>query len=500
MNDDVAEFGRTFRTFMDRMNQAVGQDRTSPLREAIDRHLGTDTTQLPVVAETYAGYDHVNVQVAVSAYLAGDERRHELIGLTGSQRHHSTLSDLLETGHWMGVRIGAPDFVNLHSGPEETLACVQFGLFMIHDGQTPIAALMRGADERMDRGGVSLEVLSREQGAARAFLDEIRRLMVELNVFRGQVISFGEARMGHFGAGPVVFFHRPDVSRDQLVLGDGVLELIEQQVLGIADRRDRLRASGQHVKRGLLLHGPPGTGKTHTVRYLLGRATDHTVVLLTGGALPLVRPACGLARLLEPSIVVLEDVDLVAEERHRYPGQSNPFLFDVLNQMDGIEEDADIAFLLTTNRADLLEPALAARPGRVDQAVQIALPDADARRRLIALYGRGLDLRLSDADAVVDRTEGVTASFVKELLRKSALLAAISEDEGGAGSALVVTDEQVTAALDELLSERNELTRVLLGGAPAGRADDEGDGPEPTWAHARPRPRPGTAWLTISDE
>ena len=83
-----------------------------------------------------------------------------------------------------------------------------------------------------------------------------------------------------------------------------------------------------------------------------------------------------------------------------------------------------MTFLLTTNRADLLEAALAARPGRVDHAALLPLPDADARRRLIHLYQGTLVLDLSDPDAVIGRTEGVTASFMKELLRRAALRAA----------------------------------------------------------------------------
>jgi SpoVK/Ycf46/Vps4 family AAA+-type ATPase len=134
--------------------------------------------------------------------------------------------------------------------------------------------------------------------------------------------------MGHYGIGPIVFYDRPRIARDELVLAPGVLEAVERQVLEVAHHRGRLWASRQHVKRGLLLHGPPGTGKTLTVRYVLSAAADHTVMLLTGGALPLVRHAVGLARLLQPSLVVLEDVDLVAEERGMRPGFSNPVLYE----------------------------------------------------------------------------------------------------------------------------------------------------------------------------
>ena len=155
-------------------------------------------------------------------------------------------------------------------------------------------------------------------------------------------------------------------------------------------------------------------------------------------------------------MVILEDVDLVAEERGAGFMGENPLLFELLNEMDGLAEDADVIFACTTNRPDLLEPALAARPGRVDQATEIPLPDADCRRRLISLYGKGLYLRLEDVASIVARTDGTSASFIKELLRRATLLAA---EEGGE---LVLTDRHVFEALDELLVAGGTLTMRLL--------------------------------------
>lgn len=163
----------------------------------------------------------------------------------------------------------------------------------------------------------------------------------------------------------------------------------------------------------------------------------------------------------------------MAEERGMGPMGENPLLFELLNEMDGLAEDADVVFVLTTNRPDLLEPALAARPGRIDQATEIPLPDAVCRRRLISLYGKGLDLRLDETDAIVARTEGVSASFIKELLRRATLFAA---EEGGD---LTVTDRHVNEALDELLVAGGALTVRLLGGEPQGsgsmRRSSEGE-------------------------
>jgi ATPase family associated with various cellular activities (AAA) len=478
MDDESTRFARSFQRFIEAMALSASNDAISPVRTLLDEHLGVDSSMIPVISDSFPAYDHVNVQVALTKFLEGDGRTHRLVGLTGHQRHFASFSDLLEMAHVMGVRIGAPDLVTLATGPDSSLACVQFGLFLIDDRGERVAILVRGASERGDQPGVSLEIVCPSDGHAAIVQEEIRSLMVEHNVFRNQVLAFGETSMGHRGVGMLTFFPRARMSDDELVLPDRVLASIERHVLGIAEARTRLRLSGQHVKRGLMLHGPPGTGKTHTIRYLISRAQDHTVIVLTGGALGWIRAAVGLARFLQPCIVVCEDVDLVAQERGSMPGYSNPVLFDMLNAIDGIEEDADVTFVLTTNRADLLEPALAARPGRVDLAMEIPLPDAGARRRLIELYGRGLHLQLEDLDAVVERTEGVTASFIKELLRKAAMIAAVEAPGDGR---ITVADAHVTQALDELLDEESALTRVLLGG----RGDAEASRPGVDWLRSQ---------------
>jgi ATP-dependent 26S proteasome regulatory subunit len=179
---------------------------------------------------------------------------------------------------------------------------------------------------------------------------------------------------------------------------------------------------------------------------------------------------------LQPAIVVVEDVDLIAEQREARPGE-HPLLFQLLNEMDGLDSAADVTFLLTTNRADLLEPALAARPGRVDLAAELPLPDAAARRRLIGLYRGDLVLDLADEETLIERTSGVTASFLKELLRKAALLSC--EDDPAAEGPIRVTDGHLSAALDQLLDSRNQLTRVLLGGERPAAAEVRRGGERP---------------------
>src|SRR6202043_2766224 len=99
-----------------------------------------------------------------------------------------------------------------------------------------------------------------------------------------------------------------------------------------------------------------------------------------------------LARLLQPAMVVIEDVDLIARDREQMGPCEESLLNGLLNQMDGLKEDADILFILTTNRPEQLESALASRPGRIDQAIEVPFPGAIGRAKLVHLYGRRLPL------------------------------------------------------------------------------------------------------------
>lgn len=447
-------------------------------------HLGPDADSLPVVEERWASYEQVNVQTALDAWLAEPSLEHELLGVIGFQHRPFGLAELLATadGHDpYGPRPGNVARANVAAGPDgQMLACVQCGVYLVTSGVQRIALLVRAADPSSGLPYVVVQVVSTDPNQAGAAVARLRALAVERNVFRGQVLSFGGEVFGH-GETLLQFHRRAELDEAGLVLPAETLAAVRRQVVEVARHKQQLLDAGQHLKRGLLLYGPPGVGKTHTVRHLVASLTGTTVVQLTGDALHLVAQACSVARALQPSMVVIEDVDLIAEDRGMHPGQ-HPLLFQLLNEMDGLAEDADVVFVLTTNRADLLEPALAARPGRIDQAVQITLPDAAARRQLFALYRGELtvdETRLSD---VLERTGGVTASFLKELLRRAAVLSAAAGSSTAGG--LTVTADQLDAALAELQDTRNAMTRVLLGGEDRSQA-------EPPSSQASPDHQPG---------
>jgi hypothetical protein len=498
---ELADVGRLARRLLNRAVEAA-RTQDKPLQRLLLDHLGPEAATMPTVSATWPSYEHVNVQVGLDAWLAdgpgnGGDRRHEVFGITGigimRQLEIVGIGDFLQpadSGPFGSAGVGGVMTTVLPSGPDgETRACVSHGIYLVHDGGARLAILLQPVTRGLNPE-VVLQVAGADQGRIEGVLGEIRRLTSERSVFRGKMISFGPEVFGPGRQAPMNFLKRPDVSRDQIVLPDDVLENIERQVLGIGQHSGRLLASGQHLKRGVLLHGAPGTGKTHTVRYLLGQLPDVTVIVISGQALGRIKEACSVARTLQPAVIVVEDVDLIAEQREARPGE-HPLLFQLLNEMDGLDSAVDATFLLTTNRADLLEPALATRPGRVDLAAELPLPDADARRQLIRLYQGNLVLDLAKLGALIERTEGVTAAFLKELLRKAALISC--EDDAGEGP-IRVTNAHLKTALDQLLDSHSQLTRVLLGGEqPSGPGGKQPRANNPRTGSRQPPPAP--RWL-----
>ena len=485
---DVARLAR--RLVYKAVDAARAEDK--PLRRLLLDHLGADADGFPAVSGSWPSYEHVNLQAGLDAWLAGPGRRFELMGIAGAMRGMDYgIGWLIADPGGHGLVSGGVPTVALPAGPGAvTHSCVQHGLYLVDDNGVRLGLLVH-AREHGPFSEVILDVAGPDADRITSTLDEIRRLVSERSVFRGQVIAFGAEIFGFGHQVPVTFLDRPAVGRSDVILPDGVLETVERQVLGVARQAGRLRASGQHLKRGVLLHGAPGTGKTHTVRYLLGQMDGVTAVVLSGGALGRIREACSVARALQPSVIVIEDVDLIGEERMPRMGPvigHHPLLFQLLTEMDGLDADIDVTFLLTTNRPEILERALADRPGRVDLAAELPLPDAAARRRLVRLYQGDVIFDLTEPERVIERTEGVTASFLKELIRKAALLAC--EDGSGGGDVadaqaatqtgqaapIRITDDHMTAALDQLLDTKNQLTRMLLGGAQPGDAFDPPQG------------------------
>jgi hypothetical protein len=428
--------------------------RKQPLvKTLLERHMGGRCETAETVSHTIKASERVTIQMTLDGWLAAGG---QMIGYAPDNAHGNTsLSQLLLDD----VRIAPVQRRQFEKAPEEFIDCVTRGLLLLHHAGRPIAVLLSQPDSRYDTP--IIEVMAGERSLAGEVMKKVHDAIANDTVYKGRTIYLEEDRFA--GDIHVRFQKMPSATRESLVLPEALMTVVERNVLGMIKHADTLRKSGRSTRHGVLLHGPPGTGKTLLLRYLAGSLPGHTVILMTGRQEALVRESCQLAKLLAPSLVILEDVDLIATGREN--NQCPVLLHDLMDEMDGLGSKAEVIFLLTTNRPEALETALSARPGRIDQAIEFPLPDEDCRRRLFRLYGQGLDLSGLDLPRWVEKTENVSPAFIEELLRKSALMAA---ERGETQPPLKVTDADVQAALEELVVFGGELTQKLLGFKPFG--------------------------------
>lgn len=252
---------------------------------------------------------------------------------------------------------------------------------------------------------------------AKTLLDSLIKAGDQANTHRGRILTAGPDA----SEGSIDFQRLPlaPVSRDEIILSQQTFDLFERNTLGFIKQAEAMSKLGFSGRKGVLLYGPPGTGKTLLIRYLVSQLEGYTRFILTPDSFGYLGEIMQAARKMSPALVVIEDVDLVAENRNECaPGQSG-VLNRLLNEMDGLTADAHILFVLTTNRPEVLEPALASRPGRIDQAIEVGMPEDQERRLLLARFAGSVVISDEVIVRVSQQTGDVSPAFLKELVRRA---------------------------------------------------------------------------------
>jgi hypothetical protein len=356
------------------------------------------------------------------------------------------------------------EYEDVDIGEAVPVRCLKSTVWLCNQARHRLAILLTPVLKHNEVGGWQVEIAmmpqSRDQELTGDILHELEGRINQAQSYRGKVISL-EQRDNYSGKAGGVRVHKlRTVTREQVILPEKTLLLLERNVYEFIEHREQLHKLGMSVRKGLLFYGPPGTGKTHTIHYLASQLPDHTTLLITAEEVGLLDEYMQLARFLQPAMVILEDVDLIARSRtSMHSACEESLLNKLLNEMDGLREDAELLFVLTTNRPEELEAALAARPGRIDQAIEFPLPDVDGRRKLIQLYAGQLKIDDKVVAAIVKKSQGASAAFIKELMRRSAQFMVRS------GGATELQAKHVEDALDEMLFAGGSLNVKLLGGA-----------------------------------
>jgi len=248
----------------------------------------------------------------------------------------------------------------------------------------------------------------------------------------------------------------------------GVDEAKEElrEVVDFLKNPKKFQAVGAKIPKGVLLVGPPGSGKTLLARAVAGEAGvpffsisgSEFVEMFVGVGASRVRDLFNQAKKSAPCIIFIDEIDAVGRQRGAGLGGGHDEREQTLNQllveMDGFDPNMGIIVIAATNRPDILDPALL-RPGRIDRKVVVDNPDLEGRLEILKIHARGKPLAEDvNLQVIAQRTPGFSGADLANLLNESALLAA----RRGKNK---ITMEELEEAIDKVIAGPERKSRVL---------------------------------------
>lgn len=255
----------------------------------------------------------------------------------------------------------------------------------------------------------------------------IRKQMGDAN--NTKAMNFSKSRAVRYDAA-----HKKVTFADVAGAEEEKQELIE--IVEFLKDRSKFEALGARIPKGVLLVGPPGTGKTYIAKAVAGEAGvpflsisgSDFVEMFVGVGASRVRDLFQQAKKLLPCIIFIDEIDAVGRQRGTGLGGGHDEREQTLNQllveMDGFTVNSGLIVIAATNRADILDPALT-RPGRFDRTVYVGTPDVGAREKIFRIHSKNkpLDAEI-DLGVLARMTPGFTPADIENIMNESAILAA----------------------------------------------------------------------------
>ncbi len=215
-------------------------------------------------------------------------------------------------------------------------------------------------------------------------------------------------------------------------LDQQIQEVVETIELPLTDP-DLFRDVGVEPPTGVLLYGPPGSGKTLIAKAVASRA-NATFLRMSGSELVqkyvgegarLVRDVFQMAREKAPCIIFIDEIDAVGGHRTHDgttgSAEVNRTMVQLLSELDGFEERGEVKIIAATNRIDLLDPALL-RPGRFDRIIEIPMPDEKGRLEIFKIHTRNMALDNDvDLDKMVKMTNDLSGADIKAIVTEAGM-------------------------------------------------------------------------------
>lgn len=253
------------------------------------------------------------------------------------------------------------------------------------------------------------------------------------------------------------FIEKDSTVNDLIAWNEDVKTQLQRNVIDFHSSMPKLEALGLNTSRGIILAGPPGTGKTMIGKWLAAE-TGMTSILVSAEMIRQrgnIRRMYERARLLSPTLIIVEDIDTTGGLDRRV--SDHPLLGEFLQCMDGMVKNSGVITVATTNHASSIDPAIADRPGRFDRVIEVPLPNLSQRQRILRRKVAGIPQHASVTKdvlrSIARRSEGLSGAWVIEIIQFAQVLALSRDDE-------LLTADDLEASLDDVLARRGLAYRI----------------------------------------
>lgn len=290
-----------------------------------------------------------------------------------------------------------------------------------------------------------------------------------------QAMSFGKSRARLYG-------NEKDKVMFDSIAGSAEAKQDLQEVVEFLKFPKKFINVGARIPKGVLLVGPPGTGKTMLARAVAGEANvpffsisgSEFVEMFVGVGASRVRDLFAKAKKNAPCIIFVDEIDAVGRRRGSGMGGGHDEREQTLNQilveMDGFEQGQNVIVLAATNRADVLDPALL-RPGRFDRRVDIGLPERKDREAILKVHFEKKPVAKSvDLDALAAKTAGSSGADLANIANEAAIVAARLNHKEITNADLTAAFEKVAIGPERKSKVMNEKEKELTAYHEAGHA------------------------------
>lgn len=308
----------------------------------------------------------------------------------------------------VGYRAPQPVYIDVNTGFGECQNVLRDGSLFVEKGSDRFAVTI---DANL-RGYNSIVVTgpARSKDKVHEFANGVGTIAREENFYRGKKLELGRR---------IRFLNLPARTWESLVLDREIKDEIWANTIGFLANRERLAGYGIPAKRGVLLVGEPGTGKTLVCKALMAESPGITCIMANTYALDAdeyITELYELAQDLSPSIVFIEDIDLVAQNRMEWGYPRGAALLSLLSVLDGVEEHHEIVTVATTNCLEIIDKAIGQRPSRFDRVIELSRPSLEHRKQLLSSLCQKIPIDEDVQAYVARRTENLTPAQLQEVI------------------------------------------------------------------------------------